>query len=117
MTNYNYHDSMLYDINEWFEENEQMLGAGFDTCYDQLWIEDSVTGNASGSYTFNRWQAGEYVQSNMGLAVAAFREFGSLKEFAEKVEADEWEFIDVTIRCYLLSQVLSEAFEIRGFEV
>ena len=117
MTNYNYHDSMLQDINEWFEENEQMLGAGYETCYDQLWIADSVTGNASGSYTFNAWQAGEYVESNMSLAIAAFRELGSLEEFCKKLEGQEWEFIDVTIRCYLLGQVLTEAFEIRGLEV
>ena len=117
MTNYNYHDAMLQDINEWFEENEQMLGAGYETCYDQLWITDSVTGNASGSYTFNAWQAGEYVESNMGLAIAAFRELGSLEEFCKKLEGQEWEFIDVTIRCYLLGQILTEAFEIRGLEV
>ena len=117
MTNYNYHDSMLQDINEWFNENPEMLGAGFEPCYDQLWITDSVTGNASGSYTFNAWQAGEYVESNMGLAIAAFREFGSLEDFAKRVDGKEWEFIDVTIRCYLLSEVLTEAFEIRGLEV
>ena len=117
MTNYNYHDQMLQDINEWFEENPEMLGAGYEPCYDQLWITDSVTGNASGSYTFDRWKAGEYVESNMGLAIAAFREFDDLKGFVKKLENDEWEFIDVTIRCYLLSQVLTEAFEIRGLEV
>ena len=117
MTNYNYHDSMLQDINVWFEENEQMLGAGYEPCYNQLWIEDSVTGNASGSYTFDAWKAGEYVESNMGLAIAAFKEFSDLKTFAEKVENEEWEYIDVTIRCYLLGQVLTEAFEIRGLKV
>lgn len=117
MTNYNYHDSMIQDINEWFEENPEMLGAGFDPCYDQLWITDSVTGNASGSYTFNAWQAGEYVESNMGLAIAAFRELSTLEDFCKRLEGEEWEYIDVTIRCYLLSDVLREAFEIRGFEV
>ena len=117
MTIYNYHDRMLEDINEWFNDNPEMLGAGYEPCYDQLWICDSVTGNASGSYTFNRWQAGEYVQSNMGLAVAAFREFDSLENFCKKLENEEWEYIDVTIRCYLLSEVLRDAFEIRGFEV
>ena len=117
MTNYNYHDSMIQDVNEWFDENPEMLGAGFDPCYDQLWITDSVTGNASGSYTFNAYKAHEYVESNLGLAMTAFKEFGSLEDFCKRYENEEWEFIDVTIRCYLLSEVLRESFEIRGFEV
>ena len=50
-------------------------------------------------------------------SLTAFREFSDLKAFAEKVENEAWEYIDVTIRCYLLSDVLREAFEIRGLEV
>ena len=42
MSTYNYHDSMLQDINEWFKENPEMLGAGYEPCYDQLWITDSI---------------------------------------------------------------------------
>lgn len=108
---------MLQDVQEWINDNPEIVAEGYKRVYDTLWTEDSVTGKASGSYTIDRWQAGEYVCSNMGLAVAAFREFSDLKQFAEKVEAEEWEFMDVTIRCYLLGQVLTEAFEIRGLEI
>lgn len=30
--------------------------------YDELWIDDSVTGNGSGSYTFNSYKAEENVK-------------------------------------------------------
>lgn len=45
---------------EGLEELEQYLN-------DTLWTEDSVTGNASGSYTFNRVTAMCNVLDNMDL--------------------------------------------------
>ena len=69
-----------------------------------LWVEDSVTGNASGSYTFNRWQAEENLCHNMGLLKEACYEFG--QDLAEAVERGA-EYCDVTIRCYLLSGAIS----------
>ena len=32
---------------------------------NELWIDDSVTGNGSGSYTFGRWKAEENLCHNM----------------------------------------------------
>ena len=32
-----------------------------DKLNEQLWIDDSVTGNASGSYTFSIYEAEEYI--------------------------------------------------------
>lgn len=73
---------------------------------DELWTEDSVTGNGSGSYTFNTYTAEENLCHNHDLLEEACDEFGqdigqALKEGAE--------FCDVTIRCYLLSQAIEEA--------
>ena len=73
-----------------------------------LWTEDSVTGNASGSYTFDREQAKEYVSDNMELAVEACREFGCIEKFADAIADSDYEFLDVTIRCYLLGEVIEE---------
>ena len=73
---------------------------------DELWTEDSVTGNGSGSYTFNTYAAEEHLCHNHDLLEEACNEFGqdigqAIKEGAE--------FCDVTIRCYLLSQAIEEA--------
>jgi hypothetical protein len=77
---------------------------------DRLFIEDSVTGNASGSYTFNAWQAEENLCHNLDLLGEAFSEFcvedSALKEAMESAEG-----CDVTIRCYLLGQAISEVLD------
>jgi hypothetical protein len=87
------------------EELEQSLN-------DDLWTADSVTGNASGSYTFNRYQAREYVMDNIELLYEACEEFGTNTEtVGEKFFNEEFEWMDVTIRCYLLAQAISEALE------
>lgn len=68
--------------------------------YDFCWIADQVTGNGSGSYYFNAYKAEEAVCHCMDLWVEAEEEFGS--------DCPVWrgaEIADVTIRCYLLSQV------------
>ena len=80
--------------------------------YEKLWVEDSVTGNASGSYTFSTWKAEEYISHNWELLSDAIAEFGeyemNLGWFLEEKGA-EW--ADVTIRCFLLSQAIAEAIE------
>ena len=75
---------------------------------DILWAEDSVTGNASGSYTFNTWQAAENLCHNMDLLNEACDEFGQNLGKAVKRGA---EYCDVTIRCYLLPGAISEALD------
>lgn len=79
---------------------------------DDLWTVDSVTGNASGSYTFNRWKAQEYVMDNMELLAEMCSEFGiDNATIGEKFLEEEWEWMDVSIRCYLLGQAISEALD------
>ena len=79
-----------------------------DKLNDILWIEDSVTGNASASYTFNTWKAEENLCHNMDLLVEACRDIW--QDLDEVVERGA-EFCDVTIRCYLLSGAISEALD------
>lgn len=72
---------------------------------DSLWIEDSVTGNASGSYFFNRYKAEEALIGNLELARESLQEFGYNNiDILDK--GPEW--VDVTIRCYILSSCISE---------
>jgi hypothetical protein len=79
---------------------------------DTLWTDDSVTGNGSGSYTFNRYKAKEYVVDNMELVAEMADEFGvDNKTLGEKFRDEDWEYFDVSIRCYLLYQAITEAIE------
>lgn len=79
---------------------------------DALFCEDSVTGNGSGSYTFNRWSARNYVLNNLELAKEAYEEFGlGASEFGADIWTEDWEKIDVTIRCYLLSECIADALD------
>ena len=72
--------------------------------YDALFIDDSVTGNGSGSYWFSSWKAEIALVGNSDIYKDALEEFGG--EFEESPENQ-----DVTIRCYLLSMQLSEILE------
>lgn len=114
---YNYLEAMKSDIKDYikneintanYSDREELE----NDLNDILWNEDSVTGNASGSYTFNRADSEEYVTDNIDLLAEACKEFGVNNEtVGEKFFAEDWEYFDVTIRCYLLSQAISEALD------
>ena len=117
MERYDYNEAMREDIREYIAENyereeiaEKLLDRDEweEKLRDDLWTEDSVTGNASGSYTFSTWEAEENLCHNLGLLEDALREFGS--EGADILERGA-EWCDVTIRCYLLADVLSEVLD------
>ena len=125
MNNYDYYQAMNEDIRDYIRENytEEEIRENLENrstweeeLHDNLWVHDSVTGNASGSYTFNSWRAKEYVTDNCDLLREALREFcDDAETIAEKFLDEEWEYFDVTIRCYLLHsmiyQVLNEIEE------
>lgn len=95
------HDIQVTDNNR--EEVEEFL-------YDTLFVEDSVTGNASGSYTFNTWKAEEYLCHNLDLLAEAIDEFGAdAGTYKDCIESAET--ADVTIRCYLLTECLSSVLD------
>lgn len=114
---YNYLETLKEDIRQAIEEGYNLDEYRGDRdsleqkLNDDLWIDDSVTGNASGSYTFNSYQAGEYVKENLDILKEAAEEF-CCTDRAEKWLFDEaWEDADVTIRCYLLGQAISEVLD------
>ena len=83
------------------EELEEFLN-------DELFTNDSVTGNASGSYTFSRYEAEENICHNLELLGEALEAFESSPAYLTKNGA---EAADVTIRCYLLNECIAEALE------
>ena len=100
---YNYYKAMKEDVKNYLEENELQLNEDtYNDIYDEMFISDEITGNASGSYTFSTYQAEENICHNMDLLQEA------CEEFCCEPKIDNAEWCDVTIRCYLLGQVLSE---------
>lgn len=112
VTDYNYIEAMKEDIKEYIK-NEVTLSDYSDRdelekhLNDTLWTEDSVTGNASGSYTFNTYKAEEYICHNLDLLADALENFGCDVDVFKK--GAEW--CDVTIRCYLLDQTIAEVLD------
>lgn len=112
MERYNYLEAVKEDVKEYIK-NEITLEDYSDRdkleehLNDTLWIEDSVTGNGSGSYTFNTWKAEENICHNLDLLAEAIEEFCCEANVIGK--GAEW--CDVTIRCYLLGQAISEVLD------
>ena len=97
--------AILENLNYWdFTDREELE----EIANDELWVDDSVTGNASGSYTFSTWQAEENLCHNMDELEEACEEFG--QDIGEAVKQGA-EYCDVTIRCYLLGQAISAAID------
>ena len=107
MEKYDYLSAVESDVREYIENNVNFhdysdLDEMKEDLNEKLFVEDSVTGNASGSYTFNAWKAGEYLCHNLDLLAEANEEFGGSSD----ILSDGAEMCDVTIRCYLLGQAI-----------
>ena len=112
MERYDYHQAVKADVLTYINENytteelNELLNDKdefYEKLHDDLWVCDSVTGNASGSYTFNTWEAEENLCHNLNLLKDALEEF--CDDYANALEKGA-EYCDVTIRCYILGSVL-----------
>lgn len=107
-------DDVIEQVKDGYKENslrlykEEGREALEEYLNEELWVDDQVTGNASGSYTFSTWQAEENLCHNMDLLEEACDEFG--QDVGEAVKRGA-EYCDVTIRCYLLGSAISEAID------
>lgn len=116
MEKYDYLLAVRNDVKEYIEENInredwQYPGARYDLqdkLYEDLWDEDSVTGNGSGSYTFNRWEAEENLCHNLDLLGEALEEFGCGPEYMMEKGP---EACDVTVRCFVLGEAIDLMLE------
>ena len=79
--------------------------------YNELFLADSVTGNASGSYYCNKYKAEEALAHNLNLLKEALNEFGYLDDIdctnmaLRGMHNYGAEWCDVIIRCYVLGQI------------
>lgn len=114
MKTYDYLENVKEDVRNYIEENKIVVTSSNREEVEQelnytLFVNDSVTGNASGSYTFtfSTWQAEENLCHNFELLTEALTEFCCDLSYLKKGA----KACDVTIRCYLLGQAISEVLD------
>lgn len=107
MERYDYQEAVKNDIREYLEDRGvgyvDPMGDERQELEDEMFVSDSVTGNGSGSYTFNTWTAEENLCHNTDLLKEAMENFGG--------EFKDAESNDVLIRCSLLNQCFTEVLE------
>ena len=118
---YDYNEAMKADVLDYIRENYtgkeikskmEDRDSFAEDLNDSLWCEDSVTGNASGSYTFSREKARENISGNEEALSDALREFCvDAETIADKFLSNDWEYFDVTLRCYLLGGAIEAALD------
>ena len=100
-----YRDEVLTDAMEAIDENAGSWDS-WEECFEDLFVDDSVTGNASGSYYFSTYCAAQAVGEWIfdGEALAAFQDFGY-----DGIPVDKGpEALDVIARCIWLYEVASD---------
>lgn len=118
MKKYDYRQAIKDDIkkyvieNNWIDEHyepdieyEELI----DELYDEIWAEDSITGN--GCYYYDTEEkCQEYVASNLSLYFEAANEFSDFPSGSTPwVYHNPAQHMDATIRCYLLGECIREA--------
>lgn len=97
-------ENALYDIDCIADASDK--GELCEAINEGLWDADTVTGNGSGSYTFSRDKARECVVDNLDIMVEMTREFDCKDALLEHLMDSDFEWIDVSIRCYLLDDMI-----------
>lgn len=115
---YDYHDAVLTDVIQYIMDEEPERDCLDrdeleEKLNDELWTVDSVTGNGSGSYTFSREEAKHNVSCNVDLVREMAEEFCVEKrDLAQHFLDEDWEWFDVSIRCYLLGWAIHYAMDL-----
>lgn len=104
---YSYPSHEQQDIKEFIEKRldsgtfGMLIQGDEDTIQDVedlMLDQDEITGNGSGSYTFNTWKAEQNLTGNWDLLREAKEELQPNVDLIDKGP----EYCDVMIRCYLL---------------
>ena len=107
---YDYEEAVRSDIKDYILENYDRNDlADFDDeddfkdcLIDIIFAEDSITGNASGSYYCNSYKAQEALNGNMDLLRDACEEMNlSNEEVGERFLDGDFEYFDCIVRCYI----------------
>ena len=126
MQKYNYLEAVKDDVETWLVDNSSQFekikdnnkidgvidwDGVKDDLNEILWNEDSITGNGSGSYTFNSEKAREYVLYGDGLQCLedlVGEGWLTYESIGKDVTNYDFESLDVSLRCYFLSQAIEE---------
>ena len=117
---YNYKEQIRADVKEWIEDNKEQIEGldrhdAYELVYDSCWVDDSVTGNASGSYTFSRWEARQNFfndeDSEEYIDQMIEDGFTCRESVGRAVQESQWELLDVSIRCWLLCDAVSDVLD------
>lgn len=105
ITYQNFIDEVRNDLKEFIQDRwtkKEIKELDMDEVYDEAFTADSVTGNGSGSYFFNAWKAKESIfNMDEDLLRETISEFGI--DMGE--HWGDWEYLDVSVRCYALGQI------------
>lgn len=109
---YNYRQEMKQDILNYINSNITLEDWEFrddieDYLYNELWAENSITGNG-GNYYNTESYCESYLAYNLDLMMEACEEFCVDMKILLQHYHDEnlARYLDCTIRCYLLGEVL-----------
>lgn len=94
-----------FDCGYWDSDTE------WDVVYDNIFVDDAVTGNGSGSYFFNAAKAREAVADAIWdeKILNALSEIGiSGDRIVQYLRDNDAESLDVCIRCAMLGEVYGE---------
>lgn len=115
MNKYDYRKEIAIDIKEWINDNITLEDWEFrsdleDYLYNELWADDSITGNG-GNYYNTEIYCEAYLACNLDLMMEACEEFGiDMKILLQHYhDGDLARYLDCTIRCYLLGEVIYNA--------
>ena len=113
---YDYYKEVTDDVIEYLRENRYMMDDDEDIndvaeeIYDDLIENSDITGNMSGSYTFDSFKAKGYVLDNFDLFKAACDDFGyGYADVGEWFLDELWETMDVIIREFVLRECVENA--------
>lgn len=120
-----YIKEMYNDVTEWINDNcditvengnittEHGTRMEFEEwLIDRLYNQDSITGNGSGSYTCNSWEAEQHIRDEFDMFLDMVKDFDySAEQVGTWFLNEEWETMDVLVRCWLLPSVIAEVLD------
>lgn len=103
--NYNdYLDEVESAAQYFLDENIEYYD-NFDDAFDAMFCSDYVTGNGSGSHTFNSYKAQQNVKDAIfDRSIVTLLDWNGINIF-DTLRDNGAEILDVTIRCYILSDI------------
>lgn len=102
-----YIDAVTTDAVDAVERGDYDTYTDIDDVIDAMWVDDGITGNGSGSYTFNAYKAQENVSDLIWDDQFIDELDGMCIDLADLLR-DGAESVDVTARCLALSYARDE---------